>query len=565
MVSRSDHDLLYHSLAPAFLIFTPFINFVNYNDYSYTAPEIWICLAGLAAIAFLCGLAGIVGGWPVRVVLTAGLLVLWVDLQSDWWDESNPWRELQVMGVFVLALLLSFAMRRHLSRIVTAVFATMLGATVVLAAVHGPVSPDSDTATADPPRATATEPGAPARPQLPILVHLILDEHIGVEGISDDVPHGRGMRKFLREFFDMYGFRVFARAYSRYSQTRNSLPNLVNFSSQPVEGALTSGAEPYVLLSNRYFELLSRAGYKIHVYQIDYIDFCASARDSIVNCATRESTGITEMESVDMPVSDKVTLIYQRFADLSALKAAAEARYIRIRKGLGSVGWILPEWWLKGSRPGPFKDLALFADITAQVAQASPGHMFFVHLLLPHSPYALDAMCDFRPVQEWELPKDPEPMPNDGESRARRYELYFEQMRCLYRKLEDMFQEWQKAGIFDRLVLIVHGDHGSRISQRTPHANNQHKLSHADYLDGFSTLFAVKGPGHPPGYDRRVAAIEQLLGDVLGEQTEDDHAHREQIPYVFLHDGPARPMLRQPLPGFGETREEASKSRDRSF
>ena len=69
MVSRSGHDLLYHFLAPAFLIFTPFISFVNYNDYSYTAPEIWICLAGLAAIAFLCGLAGIVGGWPVRVLL----------------------------------------------------------------------------------------------------------------------------------------------------------------------------------------------------------------------------------------------------------------------------------------------------------------------------------------------------------------------------------------------------------------------------------------------------------------------------------------------------------------
>ena len=163
MVSRSGHDLLYHFLAPAFLIFTPFISFVNYNDYSYTAPEIWICLAGLAAIAFLCGLAGIVGGWPVRVLLTASLLVLWVDLQFDWWDESNPWRELQVMGVFVLALLLSFAMRRHLSRIVTAVFATMLVSTIVLAAVDGPGSRDSGAATADSGAMTAEPtPGASA-------------------------------------------------------------------------------------------------------------------------------------------------------------------------------------------------------------------------------------------------------------------------------------------------------------------------------------------------------------------------------------------------------------------
>ena len=138
--------------------------------------------------------------------------------------------------------------------------------------------------------------------------------------------------------------------------------------------------------------------------------------------------------------------------------------------------------------------------------------------------------------------------PNDRESRARRYGLYLEQMRCLYRKLDAMFQEWQKAAIFDRLVIIVHGDHGSKIYQRRPSANNQHKLSHADYLDGFSTLFAVKGPRHPPGYDRRVAPIEQLLGEVVGAPTGDDDMYAE--PYVFL--GPAKPMLRQPLPAFGD-------------
>ena len=298
MSSRSGHDLLYHFLAPAFLIFTPFISFVNYNDYSYTAPEIWICLAGLAAIAFLCGLAGIVGGWPVRVLLTAGLLVLWVDLQFDWLDESNPWPELRVIGVFVLALILSFAMRRHLSRIVTAVFATMLVSTVVLAAVHGPGSRDSGAATADSAGATTTtEPSPRARPQLPILVHLILDEHIGIEGIPEDVPHGREMREFLREFFDTYGFRLFARAYSRYTDTQNSLPNLVNFASEPVDGAFTSGVEPYVLVSNRYFELLGRAGYNIHVYQSGFIDFCTASKKYTVQCSTWGATGVQAQSS----------------------------------------------------------------------------------------------------------------------------------------------------------------------------------------------------------------------------------------------------------------------------
>jgi hypothetical protein len=302
--AASPWDLLYDFLAPMLLILTPFLSFMTYNRYSYAAPETWICLAGLAAVALLVGLAGTVGGWPARVVLTAGLLVLVMDLQLDWLDGSNP--RLRVIGLFALALILSFALRKHLSRIVTAVFATMLVSTVVLAVVDGPVSRDPGAASADSGRATTPEPSPPARPQLPILVHLMLDEHIGIEGLPEDVPHGRAMRGFLREFFETYGFRVFPRAYSRYASTSNSLPNLVNFASEPVEGAFTSGVERYVLLSNRYFELLGRAGYNIHVYQTDYMDFCASAPEYIVSCATREVTGLAPMESMTIPVWDKV-------------------------------------------------------------------------------------------------------------------------------------------------------------------------------------------------------------------------------------------------------------------
>jgi hypothetical protein len=557
MSSRSNPDLVYHLLAPALLFLTSFISFVTYNHYSYTTPEIWICLAGLAAIAFLCGLAGIVGGWPVRVVLTAALLLLWVDLQFDWWDESKSWPELRVTGVFVLVLVLSFAMRRHLSRIVTAVFATMLVSTVVLAAIDGPASPDSGAASAELGRpATTTKPTPRAHPELPILVHLILDEHIGIEGIPHDVPHGREMRQFLRDFFEMYGFRVFGRAYSRYATTRNALPNLVNFSSEPMDGALTSSIRPYVVVKNTYFELLERAGYEIHVSQSDYMDFCTASKEYIVQCANRQITGVKGLESLDVPVSDKVTLIYRRFADLSALKGAVGARYRRLREALRPAGWTLPEWWLKEEGLlGPLLAMPVFDDVTAAVGRASPGDMFFIHLLIPHSPYTIDAMCDLRPVQEWEQTENPGPgPPNDRESRARRYGLYLEQTRCLYRKLDAMFQAWQKAAIFDRLVIILHGDHGSRIWERDPAAKNELKLSHSDYIDTFSTLFAVKGPTHPPGYDRRVAPIERLLGEVVGGETGDDLSHVEQIPYVFLRDGEAQPMLRQPLPAFGDER-----------
>lgn len=291
MTKTSRHELLYHLLAPTFLIFTPFISFLTYNDYGLLAPEVWICLAGLAALAVLCGLLGIAGGWLVHVVMTATLMVLFVDLQFNWFDGSNSWPKLQVIGVFVLTLLLSLALRHQLSRIVTAVFATLLTSTIVLAVIDAGSSRDPDPAAApDSDRPTASKP--------PILVHFILDEHVGVDGIPDDVPHGKEMRAFLIDFFSRHRFNVFGRAYSHYANTYNSLANLVNFSSEAVDGAFTSGDEPdIVLLRNDYFRLLANNGYEIHVYQSDYMDFCSASKEYITSCQSRKVTGIKAIES----------------------------------------------------------------------------------------------------------------------------------------------------------------------------------------------------------------------------------------------------------------------------
>ena len=54
---------------------------------------------------------------------------------------------------------------------------------------------------------------------LPIFVHLILDEYIGIEGYSCRRPAWkRNARTFVRDFFEKYGFRLFGNAYSRYAE-----------------------------------------------------------------------------------------------------------------------------------------------------------------------------------------------------------------------------------------------------------------------------------------------------------------------------------------------------------
>ena len=68
------------------------------------------------------------------------------------------------------------------------------------------------------------------------------------------------------------GFQLFGRAYSRYGSTNPSLDNLMNFSAEPPKHFLIKP-----LGANAYFEEMARRGYRIHVYQSDFLNFCDTA------------------------------------------------------------------------------------------------------------------------------------------------------------------------------------------------------------------------------------------------------------------------------------------------
>ena len=164
------------------------------------------------------------GTW-LRVLGTAGLLTLFVDLQFDWFDSlPHLWVPVGLLG----AILLCWLTRKHLSRVVTAIFAAMLAPTVALYALGGEQTSSSIA------RTRAGVDPAPAN-GLPTIVHIILDEHIGIEGIPD-VPDGRETKALIKSFFRSHGFRLFGHAYSRYADTRNSIPSMLNYTSQPSPG-----------------------------------------------------------------------------------------------------------------------------------------------------------------------------------------------------------------------------------------------------------------------------------------------------------------------------------------
>jgi hypothetical protein len=121
-----------------------------------------------------------------------------------------------------------------------------------------------------------------------------------------------------------------------------------------------------------------------------------------------------------------------------------------------------------------------------------------------------------------------------------------------------MFDRWRQTGLYDRMLIIVQGDHGSRIWLHPPIAANKDRLVPSDYTDAFSTLFAVKAPGLEPAYDTRTVAIQDLLPAVASAQPLDRLPASETEPYVLLETQPpvlaedGTDMVRQPMPAFGD-------------
>jgi hypothetical protein len=192
-----------------------------------------------------------------------------------------------------------------------------------------------------------------------------------------------------------------------------------------------------------------------------------------------------------------------------------------------------------------------------EVRRSRQGQFFFAHVLIPHNPYIYDSGCKERDVAAWEdnHDRDSALAANTAATRVLRYELYFQQIACAYAKLQEMFDDWRRAGVFDGMKIIIQGDHGSRIYMTGPTVANKDQLVPSDYVDAFSTLFAVKAPGLQPAYDTRMVAIQDQLEAVAHGQLLEQFPASDTQPYVLLENGVD--MIRQAMPEFGDpSREE---------
>jgi hypothetical protein len=515
---RTDGSHLWDPVAIVLLLSTPFVMFVTYHDYDYFAPEILCILGPLILVGLVLGAAVISLGTLFRVVLIALLLTLFIDIQFPGQIQVDPAYPSGWLGrlavVFIVFAGMCWALRGHISQIVVSVFATIIVATLIF-------PPEKAL-----PRTVSNESDIQADPNRPLIIHIVVDEQMGAEGTPTGIKGGPELKKDMKSFYHGAGFLHFGKAYSTYFDTQRSLGDLLNFDVEPTGTYTHDGTGIYrrQIKENALFDRLAGLGYQLRIINIDELGFCDGERPGVVSCHTNRLTSLKHLERLELPIGEKMLVVASFFLEPIVFFKSIRKAYRIARKTLAGIDIALPMWKWERYRLTPVAGIKALERLTGDLKAARPGEYYFAHILLPHFPYAYKSDCSLRMPSQWldrysqegkSLRTDERiSTVNTPETRHLRYQRYFDQIRCLNRKLGALFDTLRETGVYNDSVIIVHGDHGSRITLDDPGAGRKNPLPTADRVDSYSTLFAVKLPGNRPTYDLRLASIQSLFKDL---------------------------------------------------
>jgi hypothetical protein len=126
------------------------------------------------------------------------------------------------------------------------------------------------------------------------------------------------------------------------------------------------------------------------------------------------------------------------------------------------------------------------------------------------------------------------------------YPYYLEQVACVQLLMDQLLSKLDENSNAKNSTIVIHGDHGARIVHTRPGSIvGGIDSTDKDFIQLFSTFFAIRSPEHKAGYNRSPLALNQLLSEVvLGKQHDNDN---DRIVYLRKT---AKELIRAPLPPF---------------
>lgn len=379
--------------------------------------------------------------------------------------------------------------------------------------------------------------------ELPIVLHVVFDELMSPGGIDPSLPGGRAAIDAVHAMARAHGLRLYDSIYSRFYYSGVSLPNLIHAEYTGETAPLqTTIANPGA--DSAYFADMSARGYHSAVFQTEVLNFCSPPSVSLCETFPSHDPGVVSAANMD----ERTRSVYL----WDTLFRAYEPGYLPalgrwfIRRTFGLD--LRLSGMLGTADRFDVQGFALWFDrFTAFVSHVPRGSHVFAHFLVPHSPYLLNAGCVIEGEYDSGYRLAERVNGEEGLDRARRtyYGQYLDQMRCVVSQIDAFLSGIESLPAFDDAVIVIHGDHGSRISA----GSVAEKTGPRDMVDNYAAFFAVRAPGVEPGVDCVFTSLPQIFRHTMrGEQISD---LADPLPVLIASEAGEGVRLERPMPPFG--------------
>ncbi len=472
--------------APAFVLLAIVVPFLRFHEYDMLLPESLILIGCAAALGAAVGGLSRLRPLTLGPMLLALTLCVYIFYRQEVTDAlivtanaiaeltGHPGIVIAFLGValFLACSAVCVLMRRHLDLIVTAVFGTIVLTTIALPA-----------ATGGEPVRTGSLPEQVS--DLPPLIHIILDEHIGLGGLPSGMQEAEAPRQAMREVYK--DFALYSHAYSRFAETKYSLTSLMNGDVGADIGDLVEGdLYTFAPTRNDWLERLKDEGYAIKIYQSAWFDMCRTPGIAVDACYTYSFFSPNAIQRAPLSTGQRLrALVTKLFIGRGALQLE------------------------------PMVGMEALDQFRADIAKAPRGVAYIVHLLVPHFGYLYADDCSLLDPSRWEREAFGDDHAYSAEERAGLYRRYLPQLQCADRRMSELFAELQQLGVYDEATIIVHGDHGSRIAERPYITEMPHSLSAQDKIDHYATLLAIKAPGLAAGIHAEARPLQRVFAETF--------------------------------------------------